>query len=464
MAPSGAPLRPTKADMSAPRQRRYSGLAAPVLIVLYLAVLIAPLALAYAQDLPARHWHDELSSGLALTAFAGLLVEFVLSGRFRTVSGKIGIDATMRMHQLMARSLCVFIAVHPFFYVTPLMHAPLPWDVTGRDTLGLSAQTLVSGIIAWGALVFMVAAAILREQRAGRYETWRLTHGLTALVIALFGVHHTLGAGRYSDHPWLAGFWLALLAIALFTLLWVYVLKPLAQLGQQYALRSVRPIALKTWELVLDAPKGAPDFAAGQFVWLNVGHSPFSLYENPFSIASAPASRDHLAFVIKEAGDFTTSLGQLEPGTRCYVDGPHGSLTIDRFAAPGIGFVAGGVGIAPILSILRQLRHEQDRRPLVLLYGNRVREQIVYEDELREMQNALKLDITFALSEPPPGWKEHVGVLDESLLRQTLARPGAVSWLYCLCGPQPMIESVEKTLLSLGVPSNKIISEQFYYD
>jgi len=449
--------------MARPRSHAFA-LPAALLLALYVLVLLAPLALAWAQGLPARPWRDELSSGLALVAFSGVLVEFLLSGRFRTISGQIGIDATMRVHQLMARAFTLFILVHPFLYVTPFMNRPLPWDETARYTLGLTPTTFITGLIAWVALMVMVAFAIFREQRSGSYEGWRAAHGFAAMVIAAFGAHHTLEAGRYSAHPWLWWFWVALLAIAAATLLWVYLVKPLLQLRQPYAVRSVRPIAQRTWELNIAPDRKPLGFAAGQFVWLNIGHSPFSMAENPFSIASAPAQSDHLSFVIKEVGDFTRKIGEVKAGTRCYLDGPHGHLVIPGGEAPGIALIAGGVGIAPVLSILRQLRHEGDERPIVLLYGNRVHEQIVYADELSEMQDHLNLRVEYALAEPPPDWQGHRGVIDAALLRTILDRPDARSWRFILCGPQPMIESVEKTLLSFGVSSGNVLSEQFYYD
>jgi len=447
------------------RSRRMStALPAGALIALYAGVLLAPLALAWAQELPPRHWRDELSSGLALVAFSGVLVEFLLSGRFRTISGRIGIDATMHVHQLMARAFTLFILVHPFLYVTPFMNRPLPWDETARYTLGLTTATFITGLIAWVALMVMVVFAIFREQRSGSYEGWRAAHGFAAVVIAGFGAHHTLEAGRYSAHPSLWWFWIALLAVAGLTLVWVYLVKPLRQLRQPYAVQSIKPIGQRIWELNIAPQKTPLDFAAGQFVWLNVGHSPFSMAENPFSIASAPANEDRLSFVIKEAGDFTSRIGGIEPGTRCYLDGPHGHLVIPGSEAPGIALIAGGVGIAPVLSILRQLRHEGDERPMVLLYGNRVREQIVYGDELGEMRNDLNLQVEYALAEPPEDWQGHRGVIDAALLRTFLDRPDAKAWRYIICGPQPMIEGVEKTLLSFGVSSGNVISEQFYYD
>jgi ferredoxin-NADP reductase len=56
------------------------------------------------------------------------------------------------------------------------------------------------------------------------------------------------------------------------------------------------------------------------------------------------------------------------------------------------------------------------------------------------------------------------GVIDAGSVTNILARPGAENWLYFVCGPLPMIESVEAALLAMGVPGRQIVSERFYYD
>ncbi|MBE9553215.1 MAG: ferric reductase-like transmembrane domain-containing protein, partial [Proteobacteria bacterium] len=168
-----------------------------------------------------------------------LLMEFVLSGRFKSVSGPTGIDLTMRFHQLIARSLTAFILIHPFLYVTPLKH-PLPWDTTGQLTLGLGTASILTGLLSWVLLVLLVLFAIFRDQLPYRYETWRLSHGLGAAVIAAMGTHHAIDAGRYSGHPHLTAYWLGMLGLAVFTLLYVYVITPLRQLRHPYRVVSVK--------------------------------------------------------------------------------------------------------------------------------------------------------------------------------------------------------------------------------
>ncbi len=438
---------------------------ASILIVIYLLVTLAPLGLSVVQGRAPRSAWDEISSGLAMTAFAILLVEFVLSGRFKVVSERIGMDVTMRVHQLLARTALVFILIHPFLYQTSLLTFPLPWDVSGQMTLGLSIGSLASGLLAWIALPVFVLVAIFRDQLPYRYETWRAMHAIGAVLIAVMITHHTLNAGRYSSDPLLAGFWILLLIIALASLLYSYVIVPLAEASRPYKVSGVRKIAHRTWELTIKPEHGdGLKFQAGQFVWLNLGHSPFSLYENPFSISSAPGDEDGIQFVIKEAGDFTNHIGKVSHGTTGFVDGPHGNLTLKGRAGKGIALIAGGVGVAPLLAIARQLDQNNDPRRMILVYGNRVAEQIVYEDELKLLASGQNRDVKLVLSEPLSGWSGLTGMIDQTMLENVFSFEDASEWLYLVCGPPAMLDVVENALIGRGVAARQIVSERFYYD
>jgi predicted ferric reductase len=435
-----------------------------VLILLYLIVVLAPLALTWLLVHPPRLFWDELASGAGLLAFAIILVEFVLSGRFRSVSRRIGMDKTMRFHQLLARTALAFAILHPFLYVSPFGNQR-PWDPTRQLTLTSEIGALGSGALAWIILPAFVLLSIARDKLSYRYETWRLMHGLGAILIVGLLLHHTLSAGRYSQDPILTGLWLVLVFGAIASLIFVYVLKPFSQLGRAWTVSSVRPLALKTWAISI-APKdhAGLDYQAGQFAWLNLGKSPFSLYENPFSISSAPASGKELEFIIKELGDSTRRIGQIKPGTKAYIDGPHGNLVVSDRAEPGIAFIAGGVGIVPLLGIMRQLRLEGDRRPTLLVYGNRIEEQIVYREELDAFSQEHGTKLVHALSEPAVGWNGYSGLVDAALIKDVFSPREMKRWLFIMCGPPVMMDVVEQTLIELGVPAHQILSERFKYD
>ena len=431
----------------------------PLLIIGYLVVVTLPLILSWLVGGPARPFHKELASGLGMLAFSIILVEFVLSGRFKQISGEVGLDVTMRFHQLMANSALVFAMLHPLFYGSSPAGGQRPWDPTRQLTITTDMSDIWSGIIAYVLLPSFVLLAVFRSQLAIKYEMWRLLHGLGAVLIAGLLLHHTINAGRYGSQQIMIWVWMVFTGLAVFSLLYVYFAVPFFERSRAWHVLDVSQLSPKQWELTIAPTCGSGlDYKAGQFVWLNIGHSPFSMKENPFSLSSAPASGPNLSFMVKELGDFTRTIGQVQPGTAAYVDGAHGTLTVDGRNEPGVALIAGGIGIAPLLGILRQMRLTNDRRQVRIVYGNRAIDQIVCRPELDAE------DVRYVLSEPPDGWDGETGRVSPDLLGRCFTQKEIEDWLFVICGPPKMIDDVEDYLIARGAPSHQILSERFVYD
>ncbi|MDF1717068.1 MAG: ferric reductase-like transmembrane domain-containing protein, partial [Antarcticimicrobium sp.] len=167
---------------------------AGLLIILYLGVVLLPLGLAWAQGLTPRSVADELASGAGILALTVILAEFLLLGRYRFMTRRLGTDIVMRMHQLLARGAAILAIVHPFLYTT--RRAPAPdWDTQRQFFVTAEFSALWPGIVAWLLLPTLVLMAIGRTTLGSRYEAWRLMHGLGATLIAGFGVLHAPRAG-----------------------------------------------------------------------------------------------------------------------------------------------------------------------------------------------------------------------------------------------------------------------------
>ena len=429
------------------------------LIVAYLTAVTLPLILSTLAGGPPRQFHQELASGLGILAFSMILAEFVLSGRFKSISNSAGMDLTMRFHQVMARTAMFFAFAHPFLYQNTPSGGQRPWDPTRQLTITTDLSYLSTGIAAFVLLPSLVFLAMGRTQLKQKYETWRLIHGVGALLIALLLLHHTIYAGRYGSQPVMIWIWITMTAIAAGSLLQVYLLGPLLEKARAWRVTSVTRLTPKQWEVTVkpDDHSGL-DYKAGQFVWLNVGHSSFSMKENPFSICSAPASGPTISFMIKELGDFTQTVGQIKPGTVAYLDGPYGNLSIDDRDEPGVALIAGGVGLSPLLGILRQIRLTGDPRKVKLIYGNRVVDQIAYREELDAE------DVTYVLSEPPKAWRGETGFIDAAVIDRVFSANEFREWVFVICGPAVMMDIVEDHLLKRGTPANRILSERFDYD
>jgi len=432
-----------------------------VILTAYALLVVLPVALGWWLIGPARPWLDEASSAIAMMATAALLLEFLLSGRFRVISAGIGMDRSLRWHQIFAQILTLAALLHPLFYLSPSGAAfERPDDAIA--VLGLDAASLISGALAWLLLGLLTLTAIRRDDLPYRYEVWRVSHGLGAALLAGLALHHAISAGRYSSAPALMAYWAFMLALALGSLVAVYLLRPWQLARRPWRIAALERVGDRLWSLTME-PDGYAGLAyrAGQFAWLRLDCSAFSMREHPFSIASAPSDGAALRFLIKEAGDFTRQIGTLPLGARAFVDGPHGALCLEGRQEPGIFMIAGGAGLAPMLSLLRDAAARGETRPITLLYGNRHQGQSMAAAELAALTGRLRLDLHHVLQEPPPGWTGFAGMMTPELIQAEATQAAREGWVFLLCGPGPMIRAAHQGLAALGVPRRRILEERF---
>ncbi len=446
-------------------------------LLVYLAIVITPLGIALHLSLPQRPLFDQLSSGLAMIGFNIILLEFVTTGRIRVLSRLLGIDWILQIHQLFARTAVVFLTIHPFIYTLP-SRATYAAGAPDENYLGLLGPSFISGVIGVLILAALIGMAITRSSSQMKYETWRISHALMAVLIALLGFHHTTHAGRYAQEPAMLMYWKVGLAISLLSLAWVYIIRPLMQKLDAYEVISIKEIAHKIYELTIRSKnKKQLNYQAGQFAWIKLKtiQPPF---ENPFSISSSPQLTEapgEIKFLIKDIGDFTHQVSELKVGELIYIDAPYGNFgqsCLDS-SRKHIVMIAGGAGIAPIISLLRTLaaRSKSDLadKKIQIIYGNRIKEQIIDLNKMIDFTKFKNLNLIPVVTEASSDWSGMSGLLDEPALR-TLLHPGKNNEFplaeaqFLVCGPAEMIDSVEITLGKMGISLTQIDSEKFQYD
>ncbi len=112
-------------------------------------------------------------------------------------------------------------------------------------------------------------------------------------------------------------------------------------------------------------------FTPGQFGCLTLWGSPFKITGHPFSFSSrAEAADGRVEMTIRNLGDFTSAIHKVPEGQRVYLDGPYGAFTVGNPADMHV-LIAGGIGVTPMMSMIRTLADRADQRPVTLLYGSR---------------------------------------------------------------------------------------------
>jgi ferredoxin-NADP reductase len=123
--------------------------------------------------------------------------------------------------------------------------------------------------------------------------------------------------------------------------------------------------------------------------------------------------------------------------------------------------IAGGVGIAPMMSILRTLKDMKDEGPVILIYGSHNREQTAFAEELLALQKTLRLHVTFALENPDDSLSSERGRISEDLLKRHIPADSRNQFEYFICGPSSMMDMAERYLDRAGIPSQLVHSERF---
>ena len=424
----------------------------------YLALTLAPLLivlLGTAQ--PKREFLRELSVALGFLGLAMMGLQFVLTARFKLLKSPYGSDVVYHFHRQISLVGFGLVLAHPVL----LAFVDLPAVLIRFDFVNHPLYPRF-GFYALLMVVLLVLSSLFRARWRLDYDLWRRAHAVLASLAVIFAVIHVLEIGHYLQSPWKRAFWIGYSLMWLGLIGWVRLVKPWRELRTPYLVEEVRSERGNAHTLAV-APLGHAGlrFAPGQFAWLTAGASPFSDREHPFSFSgSAARAPRRLEFTIKELGDFTRRIKTLKPGERVYLDGPFGALSADRHPdADGFVFIAGGIGITPMMSHLRTFADRSERRPLVLIYGGLDLETLTFREEIDALASRLDLKVVYVLARPAAGWTGESGVVTEDLLRRHLPRAGQHE--YFICGPPAMMDAVERSLGRLGIPVGDFHSERF---
>ncbi len=430
-------------------------------LAIYLFVVTAPMLLLLGGgSAPGRGLVWDFSMGLGYAALVMFGVQWVLTARFRRATLPFGIDIVYYFHRYLAVCALAIVLLH-----VGLLVLEYPQALGATDPRQAPAH-MTAARVSLALLGAVALLALARRRLALEYDRWRMTHSALAMAAMVLALWHVFAAGHYLDLPWKRGLWLLLVAAWMAIVLFVRVIRPWRLSQRPWRVSEVRPEQGRVFTLVLEPAAGQRlRFAPGQFAWLTLRHSPWSMREHPFSIASSATRDDRIELSIKELGDFSAAIKDMKPGETAWLDGPYGTFSVDHHPdSAGFVFIAGGIGIAPVMSMLRTLAERGDRRPLLLIYGNRVWDRVAFREELEQLQQRLELEVVHSLIDPPDGWAGEQGLITQALLaRQLGARDGRLraNGEYFVCGPTEMTQSVESALAALGVDPRRVHSELF---
>lgn len=225
-------------------------------------------------------------------------------------------------------------------------------------------------------------------------------------------------------------------------------------------------IAEQTMSFRFELGQQAFPFRPGQFVRVTLTNPPYEDAKGnsrSFSIASAPSEPFLLLAVRLTGSAFKRSLAEMPLDTPVNMTGPYGAFVLDANSNGPVTLFAGGIGITPFRSMIKDALDRPSPRPLTLLYANRTPEDAAFLDELLAWQrDASQFRLVAVMTQPEKSrqeWTGPTGHVNAAMLRETLSD---FSWQDCyVAGPPRFVAGITQALTETGVRPEQIHEDEF---
>jgi len=212
---------------------------------------------------------------------------------------------------------------------------------------------------------------------------------------------------------------------------------------------------VKTFDIVFEDAIFDANFTylPGQFMMISVPHCG----EAPISFSSSPSQPGFFSLTIRKAGKLTSAIHKLQPGDMIGVRGPYGKpFPMDELAGQNLFFVAGGIGMAPLRSVIAYcIDNRDDYGAITVLYGCKTPDEFCFRKELDEWAAQGQIVVKYTVDNACEAWNGCVGLVTGLLDDISLSGTNDKA---LVCGPGVMIRFVVERLLQLGLERNNIIT------
>jgi len=384
-------------------------------------------------------------AGMALFAW-----NVILSARLKIYNKLfLGLDNTYRAHHIIGSSAFILLLIHPVMITYRyFLSSPISAFEFIKPSLASTFRAL--GSVALGAMMVLIIITLYINIK---YEWFVMTQRLLGLVLFIGGVHAVFvgGSDLKGGVISLSVYFAVLIGLALVVYIYRSIFHGNFHKYRQYKVGKVSKYSAGVYDLVLQpATNDKLDFKPGQFAFIKLEAGGVLGQSHPFSMSSAP-SDEQLRFSIKDLGEYTKLLADIEVGTNAKVDGPYGTFSNTIVSNKRQIWIAGGIGVSPFLSMARALDEGQN---VELYYSTKTAEEAVY---LRELQDLASKKPNLKVI---PFYTDKSGFLTADYIFEHSKNLDGANFM--ICGPQPLMQALRAQLKAHGVAKKHINTEEFY--
>lgn len=425
-------------------------------VLLSLALLSGGIAIPYVYESQTMFYKFGVEKAMLRTgkicgilAALLLLLQLLLTSRLSVVNRFLALDSMAIQHKYNGAAVVALLTAHALLILIP----------EGLDNLpiGLEFWPEMVGAALYFFMLGLTLVSWFRDQIRMPHHIWLRLHRMVGFITVILVIAHI----RFVSESFKTG----LPEIALYILTALFLLLGLHRLTfflfppWNYQVESNKKLNPTIHQITLAKTTRRPFyFFPGQFAFLRLAHPLTGTEAHPFSLSASPDTTGKITFSIRSSGDWTGKINSIPVGTKAFVDGPYGQFThLHAHNAPAIIFIAGGIGITPMLSMLQYMAQTNEQRPVHLIWSCRNQEDVVFQNELNKIAQKLPHGtIDYHLTGGPTG----KGYLAGEHLDALLGEYPRNSTIF-LCGPPFMTAAIRGHLTAAGFFERNIHFEFF---
>ena len=373
---------------------------------------------------------------LGLIGFLALALLIISGETARYFDKYFGIDIIIKTQRKFSIITTLIIITHPIFFALAYS------SMTQYFLPQTQTITLLAGTISLYLLIIIQTASMLYKKIS--QTTWQYLH---MLIYALFflSLYHAINHGSsFQNNDLIKIIFYILIVGTTIGIIYRTQHKIKTLLKEKPRIKKIRKETHDTYTLITNKPKNFK-YEAGQFCFLKLNKN--KLYaRHPFTISSAPHEKE-LKFTIKNTGKFTETAMKLKKEEPITIEGPYGTFMPEK--NKDLLLVAGGVGITPFISIIKDKTQRKTKTKITLLYASKTEKDIIYKEELKKLQrknNNLKV-IHYISRENKKRYETRLN--KENFLKhikQLKQKKNQEKTQLMMCGPQELKQKIKEIL------------------
>lgn len=395
----------------------------------------------------------------ALLAVYFILLQFVFIGRSVWIEQIFGLDKLTRIHHWNGFLSLFFIILHPIFVTIGYALSDNISFFAQFSKFLSNFQDVSGGLIGLIIFVAVVFFSFYIVRRKLKYEAWYFIHLATYAALIFAWGHQLSVGGDFLNSKIFTGYWYLIYALVFGGIIFWRFCRPLYLFSKhRFFVSRIEQETDSTYSFYISG-RAIEKFKikAGQFMILRFFSKNFFWQAHPFSLSFVPKNSE-LRVTVKKSGDFTSKLPVVRIGTKIIIDGPYGVFTEKLAGENKFLFIAGGIGITPIRSLIEKIIKDKKVSDVALLYGNRNRADVVFKDELEEFSSKFNFPLHYVMSDDKEFSGEQ-GKIDINRIKR-LVKDFREREIY-ICGPKPMMLGLRDNLVKLGISPKRIHFELF---